>query len=224
MENAPYADILFFAIVAGFILYRLYTVLGRHDGQSPVGSDSLRNGAASNVQPIRPAAKEHKPSPAAVIIEQEDVSLDDAKLMQRVTKIKSIDPNFRLQDFMQGAVAAYEMVLKAFSEKDRDMLRTLLSSKIYGDFDAAVKQLEDEKLTEEITLIAINSHEVSDVSVRGNKAQIEVSFASEQVRLVRDAEGNIEDGDASEVETVEDSWVFEKDLRSPNPNWLVVET
>jgi predicted lipid-binding transport protein (Tim44 family) len=51
-----------------------------------------------------------------------------------------------------------------------------------------------------------------------------VRFTSEQVNVVRDAEGKVLEGDPGTAEEVVDIWTFERDTRSADPNWTLAET
>lgn len=58
----------------------------------------------------------------------------------------------------------------------------------------------------------------------GHKAQVTVRFKSEQINVVRDADGNEVDTGPAAVETLTDIWTFERDTRSADPNWYLIAT
>ncbi len=49
-------------------------------------------------------------------------------------------------------------------------------------------------------------------------------FVSELVTAVLDRSGTVVEGDLKAVRRVTDIWTFARDVRSPNPNWLLVAT
>ena len=53
---------------------------------------------------------------------------------------------------------------------------------------------------------------------------INVNFVSEQVNVVRNADGQIADGNPNEVQKVVDLWTFRRDTKSGDPNWLLIKT
>ena len=55
-------------------------------------------------------------------------------------------------------------------------------------------------------------------------ASITVEYQSTQIRVLKDENGTIIDGDPKEAETFVDQWTFEHDVSSSSPNWLLVET
>ena len=116
------------------------------------------------------------------------------------------------------------MVIEAFNEADRDTLRMLLSKEIYQQFDAALTAQEEKGQKEHTTLVAILESRITDAALNGNKARITVELTSEQIRLLRDDDGAIVEGDASIQEAVDDEWVFERNLAAADPAWKVIET
>ena len=60
--------------------------------------------------------------------------------------------------------------------------------------------------------------------MQGSVAQVTVRFVSEQINVVRNAEGQIADGNPNEVQKVVDLWTFRRDTKSSDPNWLLVKT
>ena len=65
---------------------------------------------------------------------------------------------------------------------------------------------------------------LADAGMLGSKARVTVRFTSEQINLVRDGAGEVVEGDPRQIDTVIDLWTFERDTRSRDPNWQLVET
>ena len=72
--------------------------------------------------------------------------------------------------------------------------------------------------------MATRSAELAAATMQGSRARVTVRFTSEQINVTRDAEGNVVEGDPRQIETVIDLWTFERDTRSRDPNWQLVET
>lgn len=217
-DGFAYLDILFFAMIAAFVVLRLGSVLGRRIGherrrQSPVeaGSEKVvplrRDGASEGEEAAEPALATGAPG-----------------LKAGLTEIRLHDPRFDLEHFLEGARAAFEMILEAFAKGDKDTLRMLLAPEVYESFARAVDEriAAGHELTVEV--VAIRRAEVVEAGMRGRRARITVRFVSEQITATRDAEGRLIDGNSSKIVEVEDLWTFERDVRSSDPNWQLVET
>ena len=51
-----------------------------------------------------------------------------------------------------------------------------------------------------------------------------MDFVSEIITCVKDKEKKVISGDSEKIKTVYDTWVFSRDLKSNNPNWLLIDT
>ena len=226
MEIATYGDILFIAIVAGFIIYKLYSVFGQKSGnedlrkiQKELGEDSRR------VVHILNDKKTKSEAITSDFVDEEEPEIKDSGLINKLSQIKKSDKNFSAGKFLAGAKVAFEMIIKSFSAGDKKTLNQLLSKELNKEFVGEIDKEIKAGRKESTTLVAILSSEISDVSiVNGKMARIEVKFISEQINVTKDNTGKIIEGDPSEINKVEDKWIFEKDLRSPNPNWIIIST
>lgn len=220
-EGVPYADILILALIAGFILLRLRNVLGHKTGADP---DFLKRLTPVNEskEPVVRLADKTKPRPK----EEADAymaALNDASLASALQSVKAMDPHFTATQFLDGAKLAFEMVLDAFAKGDKPTLKMLLADPIYQEFSREIEARALEENRTETTLVAVVSKDITAAAVTGSAARITVKFLSEQITLVRNAKGEIVEGNASETRQVEDEWVFERDLTSKNPNWKIVD-
>ena len=227
-EGFAYIDILFFAMVAAFIALRLRSVLGRrtgHERRRPADFAGARvngapnnNGASDNVVALPDR------SGAAAEREAGIADLADGKLKAGLTQIRLADPRFDLREFLQGARNAFEMIVDAYATGDKTELRPLLADDVFEGFAAAIDQREAAGQTLETQLMAIRGADVVEAGLRDSDARISVRFTSEQVNVVRDRDGKVVDGDPGLAEDVIDIWTFERDVQSPDPNWMLVET
>jgi len=223
--DLAFFDIIFFALVAGFLILRLRSVLGRRTGNEnrerwtprlptrppgpAAGSRPATGEATVTPLPTRPAA-----APAAT------ASPLDAALAQ----VRAADANFEPDHFAQGARAAFEMIVTAFAQGDTQTLRPLLADDVYQNFAAAIKGRQDAKQTLETTLIGIKSAEIIEARVENRTAYVTVKFVSDQVNVTRNAAGEIVDGDPNRVTAITDIWTFARNTRSSDPNWALVQT
>jgi predicted lipid-binding transport protein (Tim44 family) len=221
-EGFAYIDILFFAMVAAFIALRLRSVLGRRTGHERRRTGGFeparRNGAGDNVValPDRPvSATEADPAIG---------ELADGGLKAGLTQIRLADHRFDLKGFIAGAKAAFEMIVEAYAAGEKGTLRPLLAEDVFAGFAGAIDQREAAGHSLDTQLITIRDAQPVEAGMQGSLARITMRFASEQINVVRDAEGNVLEGDPATAEEVVDLWTFERDTRSPDPNWLLVET
>ena len=103
-------------------------------------------------------------------------------------------------------------------------LEPLLGPKLFKSFEQAIQErvAAGEKL--ETNIVSIKSVQIDQVSVEGNIATVTVEFISDQIKVVRDSEENIIDGDPDIIESLTDLWTFNRDVTSPNPNWILTRT
>lgn len=228
-EGFAYIDILFFAMVAAFIALRLRSVLGRRTGQErrrtggfpgaarPNGAADGK-GASDNVVALPDRSGATSEADAAI------ADLAEGKVKTGLTQLRLADPSFDLNQFLTGARAAFEMIVQAYAAGDKDALRPLLADEVFAGFAGAIDQRSADGHTLDTQLMAIEKAEVVDAAMQGNTARVSIRFTSEQVNVVRDADGKEIEGDPTSVEEVVDIWTFERDTRSRDPNWTLVET
>lgn len=204
MFNGPYVDILIFAILAVFLIFRLRSVLGRRDGFDE-----------------NPQERANKASFQAQETVAEDHHLSSG---EGVEAIVNADPYFSQQSFLQGAENAYQMILEKFASGDMDQLKPLLGYDMAASFSEAIhdRRKAGEELS--ITLVELSRVDLLRAWVSEGVASIVVEYHSTQIRVLRDETGAILDGESEEPETFVDQWTFERDVSTDNPNWLLTET
>lgn len=227
-DGFAYLDILFFAMVAAFIAFRLRGVLGRRTGHEqrrrpggPVARPTTAARTNDNVVPMpeRPGA------PTTAAEERGGIAdVTDPALKAGLTQVRLSDQSFDLDQFLQGSRAAFAMIVEAFAKGDKAGLRPLLADAVYGEFARAIEDRERRGHVHATELVAVRTAEVTSAGMRGSHARIQVRFVSEQINVTRDAQGEVVDGDPRRIAEVVDAWTFERDTRSRDPNWELVET
>lgn len=218
-DGLPFLDIIFFAMVAAFLILRLRSVLGRRTGnerdrQDPFSPKPNAENDADNVVALPQRAK-----PTGDI---EDAP--PGSVAAGLTQIKLADPNFEEKYFANGSRAAFEMIVEAFARGDRETLRPLLANEVYERFAGAIDSREARKETLETRLLSLNAADITEARMSGSLAEVTVEFVSEQVNLTRNEAGEVIDGDPDHIESVVDIWTFRRDTRSDDPNWLLAAT
>ena len=218
-------DIIILAMIAGFLILRLRRVLGRRDGHEGGYHDRFREregaepDAAGDDNIVQLPDRSEGPADAAPL----DIDPDDPTAAG-LTQIRVADPSFGPDEFAEGARTAFEMILNAFASGDRKMLKGLLSPDVYKNFDEAITERERAGEVLEDTLVGIRSAKIIEATMDGHHAVVTIKFVSEQISALRDAEGNIIDGNPNEVIDVTDFWTFSRDTRSTDPNWTLIGT
>lgn len=222
-----FIDIVLFALVAAFLIFRLRSVLGRRDGhqgptQDPFRSRPGQEKADSDKDVIR---LPERGEPAAAPVPADPVS-DPApsSLQAGLTQIKIADPSFNEQDFTAGASVAFEMILTAYVAGDTAALKPLLSAEVFGNFAKSIDERKAAGEVLETTLVSIQKADIEEAYMAGRTAHVTVRFVSEQVTVTRNAAGEAIEGDPDRVIPVTDLWTFARDTKSRDPNWALVAT
>jgi predicted lipid-binding transport protein (Tim44 family) len=217
-----------FLVLAVFIFLRLRSVLGTRTGHErpPVDPYSRQEAAAPNdnvvTLPPRTDSPFDPPPPAA---ERWKGAVESGSAAEKgLDAIAGVDPSFDANAFLQGAKAAYEMIVTAFAQGDTKALKGLLAKEVYESFAAAIADRERRGETVQSTFVAIDRATVREAELRGGAAEIEVRFASQLVTVTRDKDGGIIDGNPDKVTELVDIWTFARDVASRDPNWKLVRT
>ncbi|MBR6409352.1 MAG: Tim44 domain-containing protein [Alphaproteobacteria bacterium] len=209
---SAYIDLFFLGIVVLLILFRLNNVLGTRPEQPKIKIISKQD-----FEKIYDLI--HKENEEQEKFEDIKVNLSPAESV--LSTISGFDKN----DFLKRASKVFEMVLEAFASQDKETLKMLTDSKLYDKFEAIIDERKAKGITVESDLIRIETMEIIDakVSAKG-KAQIVVKFESEQINVLKDADGKLIEGDENFVQKISDTWTFEKNINTPSHVWLLTST
>ena len=232
MGEGHFLDILFLAMVAGFIFFRLRSVLGRRTGNERRPSERTsdqaddRQGNDDKVisLPDRGNFGDDDNDPQVEAEVEASLWAEDSPVGAGLTQIKLADHGFEPAAFADGAKAAYEMIVDAFAGGDRDSLRNLLSDQVYENFIGAIEDREDRGHTLETKIVAINSAEIVEAEMKDKIAEVTVKFVSEMVSVGRDEDGKNLPDQPNGSHEVTDIWTFARDTRNRDPNWQLIET
>ena len=128
------------------------------------------------------------------------------------------------KEFVKGAKIAYETIITNFAKGKLKDIKLLLDKNVYLQFEEAIKDRDQKKLSSETTFIGINSAEVKEHQQNKNMLEVTVEFVSEIISCVKDKDNKVISGDPEKIKKVLDTWKFSKDSRSNNPNWLLIDT
>ncbi len=146
-------------------------------------------------------------------------------------KEKTANPNKEMvfddtekKNFITGAKIAYENIITSFSTGNLRNVKQLLDKKIYDQFEEAIKDRSNNGQTSETTFIGISSAEIKSHENNKGFLEVTVNFVSEIISCVKDKNNNILSGDPKKIKKVFDTWKFSKNIKSTNPNWLLIDT
>ena len=189
-----YIDIILLAMIAGFIFLRLRGILGK------------KTGFEGKIAP------QFKKEFQKININPKQVSENFDEASQK--------------EFLKGAKIAYETIITDFSDSDNKLIasKPLLGKKIYDQFKEALEDRANKGHFAEITFIGIKSAVIKTHKKIGDSLEVTVDFVSEIITCIKDKDKKIVSGDSEKIKTVYDTWVFSKDIKSSNPNWLLIDT
>lgn len=215
-SGLPFVDIIFFALVAGFIILRLRAVLGRR-----TGNERRRDPFA---KPQAPAENQRSGEVVALPRRESADAAIPGPLGGALTQIKLADPSFEEATFAEGARSAFDYIVGAFAEGDRAKLKPLLSEDVFANFEQAIAAREQAGHKAETTLVRIKSAEIVEARMEGQSAFLTVKYVSEQINVTRDGEGKVVEGNPDRITEATDLWTFARNTRSSDPNWTLVRT
>ena len=196
MSNSfGYLDIILLGMIAGFIILRLRSILGRKTGHE---------------SKIYPSFAEKKFS-----IPKQDFKPTEENL-------EILEGN-KKKEFLKGAEIAYESILTSFASGDLIKLKALLSSKMFTNFSDAIKLRNKENIKSEFTFIGIKESSVENYEKVKDDLFATVKFVAEVISFKKDKDNKIIEGNPDKIKFVTDSWKFTKNVNNKSPNWYLFE-
>ncbi len=205
--SLPFLDIIIFAIIAVFLIYRLKNILGQN---SENNEDNFLN-------------TESKKYTNVVKLNKENLK-NDTKVESNLEKIISADPHFNEQEFLSGAKTFFEMVIKCFVKGNLDDVNNYIDQKLLNNFQSAIDERLEEKETLALDITNINLIQIKNVEVIKNLVRISLLYETTQIKILKDKNGKVIDGDQENDILVKDVWTFERNVKSKDLNWKLVET
>ncbi len=203
-------DLVLLGMIAAFLVLRLRGILGRRDGFEP------------NQGPARPVGR-----PAGTVIEGKAeapaptgraVPDDASPLGQTMARMRRVDGSFSPGHFLDGAEAAFRLIVAEFAAGNREALRPLLTEQTFATFEAAIAAREAAGETQTSEIRSIQSATIEEAALQGTAAEITVRFVSDQISQTLDRDGRHVTG-ADAVTELRDEWSFVRDLAKSGPAW-----
>lgn len=210
--------IVILALVALFIGLRLYSVLGERTGheQQPILKPADPD---ARVEP-RVTTPVNSPPPAADPGDMAFLPMAGPG----VRALLAADPAFDVARFLEGAQAAYRLILESFWKGDLATLRPLVDDNVYETFDSSVAQRLKEGLVVDNRVVAIEQAAIATATLDSTVAFLTVRFEADIAAVTRNKDGEVVAGSMSDAVQTRDLWTFRRDISARDPNWLLVET
>ena len=203
--SLPFIDIIIFAIIAIFLVYRLKNILGQNsDGNQKNNDIDIGKKDFTNVVKLG--------------------QLDTNNKKTNKDSITSIDPTFDEKEFLRGAQNFFEMVIDCFVKGNLSEIVNYIDHKLVKSFQVVIDERLQEQETLKIKIININSINIKKVTNLKNFLRLSVLFETEQIKVLKDKNGKVIDGNPKKSILVKDLWTFEKEIKSTDMNWKLVET
>ena len=194
-NNFGYIDIILLGMIAGFIILRLRSILGRKTGHEP------------KIYPTFQEKKFNVPNN------------EQKNLKQNLETLEGKDK----KEFLKGAEIAYETILTSFAAGDIKKLKDLLTPDMADNFDQAIKLRNKENIKSEFTFIGIKESNLEKYEKIKNELFASVRFVPEVISVKKDKDNKIIEGNPDKIKHVTDYWKFSKNILKKGPNWYLSE-
>ena len=207
-------QIILLAMVALFIGLRLYAVLGRRTGHE---------------QPIAKPVDGAVVGPRAVnVVREQPAPVNDPAIEPRalegVRAIVATDSTFDVARFLDGARAAYAMVLEAFWRGDEAELARLADEEVRETFGQAIAARTASGEVLDNRLVSVERAAICAARLDGQMAVVTVRFDADIAAVTRNEAGDVVAGSVTDAVPTHDVWTFSRHVRAEDPNWVLVET
>ena len=194
-SNFGYLDIILLGMIAGFIILRLRSILGRKTGHETKVYPNFAEKKFSMPQKDTKAAEQN-----LEILEGRDK-----------------------KEFLKGAEIAYESILTSFASGDLIKLKALLSPNMFSNFSDAIKSRNKDNIKSEFTFIGVKESSVEKYEKIKDNLFATVKFVAEVISVKKDKENKIIEGNPDKIKFVTDSWKFTRNIKQKDPNWYLSE-
>tara|TARA_B100001113_G_scaffold263235_1_gene218135 strand:+ start:87 stop:704 length:618 start_codon:yes stop_codon:yes gene_type:complete len=201
-EAFQYLDILILAVLAGFVLLRLRSVLGRRTGNEKTDTSSFNYESTKTESKVEPSIK--------------------IPPVDRNTS--SGDSWFDSKDFLNGANKAYELIVTNFENGNKKALTPFLEKSVLSNFSEVIDQRQQDNHTVEFSFIGIESSEIVHKDLKNDPMEVTVRFISEMITCIRNNKDEIISGSMNQVQKITDVWTFTKSKKVKSDNWLLSAT
>ncbi len=210
-------EILFFAALSAFILFRLFNSLGQYDDED---ENAQRQNTLKELKDVISQTQEEERRRRQAMLEYTQHL--PTNLQKAIVMIQKQDQHFAIEDFIEKAKAAFEIIVDALNQKELETLEELLSPEIYRLF---LKEIERREIIGHIYNSSVAKYreiKIEEINIKGSKASIKLHFATEQILLISDNNARLIEEHSQNLQVMDDTWTFEKDFADNSNIWRVV--
>ncbi len=219
MDGGFPIDLVLFGLVAAFLVLRLVSILGKRTGFEQPAERVIPEPAGRSASPVAAPLIDGVAETVAGV--RRVTPAPDSTLGQSLAAMARIDRNFTPERFLDGAEAAFQIIVKAYAEGERRTLHPLLTSETYAAFEEAISARETEGHVQKTDIRSVESAVITQADLHGTNAVIAVRIVSDQVNFTVDQHGAPVSG-ADAVTEMTEIWSFERDLAQSDPAWRLV--
>ena len=212
-------DIIILAMIAVFLISRLYMAFGANAEDKMPRMIIKRIDNADNAEEALKELELLQKDLEKTYCANENRTLE-CRLDGLFEKIK----DFNVGNFINSANRVFELVLQAFYDNKMENVKSLLSKKVYDTFKQAINSRLEQKQTTEVEFICFEKTEIKDVRMLKNSVKIIVEFVTQQINILRGADGKVIAGDENFIQKITDVWTFERTLNAKDNKWVLVST
>ena len=154
-------DIIIFAGIAAFLVFRLRKVLGKRSGFEKKPNNNV------GVQSTKTKKTTINSTP---------------ELEEKISKLKTAYAtinDFNHKNFLEGAKRAFETIINAFNKGDKKTLKKLVTEDVYKSFEEAI---DAKNIDPDYQFYSLNIERIEKVFVERNCIKICIKFVSEQFK------------------------------------------
>ena len=152
-------DIIIFAGIAAFLVFRLRNVLGKRIGFKKNPRENI------NILPDQ----------------ENDIQIKDPpELKENVSKLKTAYEeinDFDHNSFLEGARNAFETIINAFNKGDKKTLKILLTPEVFKSFEEAI---DSNNINSDYQFYSLNIKNIESVIIENGQIKICIKFISER--------------------------------------------
>ena len=216
MSSAVF-QLIIMAVIAVVLFLRLRNVLGSRDGFEP------KTDAKPDAKGLPRGFEVIEGGPDRDIADHVDIA---SKAGQAFAAMKTVEPDFSVTEFQGGARQAYEMNLMAFERDDLETLDQFLSVDVFESFESVINERKKSGLRIDAQFVGVSEMKILDASFdpRSKEAEVTLRFVAELTSVVRNAAGEVVEGEPNKIKRQTDVWTFARKMGQDDPNWELVAT
>jgi predicted lipid-binding transport protein (Tim44 family) len=192
-----YSDMVLFALIALALVFKLISILGQKDQNRPYSNFSEDS-------------------------QKRSTTIVTDKVLTPKDKLKSIDPSYDEEIFLENSKSAFKIILEAYAQGSTRVLSDLLDIEMMKKFVNLIVSRENLKQQAEINVLKIKSATVEDIKIINSNAEIEVKFIAETILNITDQKQEIIFGHQNKIENLTTNWVFKRNLKATDPTWKLI--